>query len=124
MFQNLQFVTFKIINFQYLQFKKNNWLYEKIIDIFNWLKGWYGRKCVAEYIITKKEELRFQIDKLVKLWILRLFCGIRIAKKIKELKNTKVDINNLVLRDYDNKNYEHQVIATDVTYLLRTFDVK
>ncbi|MBO6022209.1 hypothetical protein J6P68_05330 [bacterium] len=34
---------------------------------------------------------------------LGLFCDIRIAKKIKELKNTKVEINNLVLRDYDNE---------------------
>ncbi|MBO7044043.1 hypothetical protein J6W34_05855, partial [bacterium] len=41
---------------------------------------------------------------------------------IKELKNTKVDINNLVLRDYDNKNHEHEIIATDVTYLPGTFD--
>ena len=56
-----------------------------------------------------------------KLW---LFCSIRIAKKIKELKNTKVDINNLVLRDYDNKNHEHEIIATDVTYLLETWDAK
>ena len=103
-----------ISNYQFpniIQLKKNNLLYEKIIDIFNWLKGRNGRNCVAEYIITKKEELRFQIDKLVKLWILRLFCGIRIAKKIRQLKNTNVDINNLVLRDYDNKNHEHEIIA-------------
>ncbi|MBO6094751.1 hypothetical protein J6P11_01820 [bacterium] len=55
---------------------------------------------------------------------LDLFCGIRIAKKIKELKNREVNINNLVLRDYDNKNHENVIIATDVTYLLRTFDAK
>ena len=55
---------------------------------------------------------------------LGLFCGIRITKKTKELKNTKVDINNLVLRDYDNKNHKHEIIATDVTYLLRTWDTK
>ena len=55
---------------------------------------------------------------------LGLFCSIRIAKKIKELKNTKVDINNLVLRDYDNKNHDNEIIATDVTYLLRSWDAK
>ncbi|MBO6072319.1 hypothetical protein J6P59_01460 [bacterium] len=55
---------------------------------------------------------------------LGLFCSTRIVKKIKELKNTKVEINNLVLRDYDNKNHEYEIIATDVTYLLITCDAK
>ena len=39
-------------------------------------------------------------------------------------KNTKIEINNLVLRDYYNKNHEHEIIATNVTYLLRTWDAK
>ena len=55
---------------------------------------------------------------------LRWFCCIRIAKNIKELKKTKLEINNLVLRAYDNKNHEHEIIATDVTYMLGTFDAK
>ena len=46
------------------------------------------------------------------------------SKKDQKLKSIKVEINNLVLRDYKNKNYEHQIIATNVTYLLRTWDVK
>ena len=52
------------------------------------------------------------------------FVVLEYQKEIKELKNTKVDINNLVLRDYDNKNHEHEIIATDVTYLLETWDAK
>ena len=51
MFQNLQFVTFQIINFQISFNLKNNWY-------FNWLKGKHGRKSVSEYI-NKKAELRF-----------------------------------------------------------------
>ena len=60
-----------ISNYQFpniIQPKKSNRLYEKIIDIFNWLKSGRGRKGVAD-ILIKKEELRVQIDKLVELWI-------------------------------------------------------
>ena len=116
-----------IRNYQFpniIQPKKSNWLYEKIIDTFNWLKGRRGRKGVAEYI-NKEGRIKIsdrQVGRIMNK--LGLFCNIRIAKKIKELKDTKVDINNLVLRDYDNKNHEHEIIATDVTYLPGTFDAK
>ena len=30
----------------------------------------------------------------------------------------------MVLRNYDNKNHEHQIIAIDVTNMLRTWDAK
>ena len=52
------------------------------------------------------------------------FVVLEYQKEIKELKNTKVDINNLVLRDFDNKNLKHEIIAKDVTYLLRTWGAK
>ena len=52
------------------------------------------------------------------------FVVLEYQKEIKELKNTKVDINNLVLRDFDNKNLKHEIIAKDVTYLLGTWDAK
>ena len=58
-------------------------------------------------ILIEKKNLRFQKGKLVELWINLNYFVVLEYKKVKELKNTKVDINNLVLRHYDNKNHEH-----------------
>ena len=109
-----KFTICNISNYQFpniIQSKKSNWLYEKIINIFNWLKGRCGRKGIVEYI-NKEERTKIsdrQVGRIMNN--LGLFYSIRIAKKMKELKNTKVDINNLVLRDYDNKNHEHEIIS-------------
>ncbi|MBO6094618.1 hypothetical protein J6P11_01090 [bacterium] len=51
-----------------------------------------------------------------------VFCDIRKPKKAKEQKNTNVKINDLVLRDYDNKNHIGEILATDVTYIEGTYD--
>ncbi|MBR4486775.1 hypothetical protein IKS57_05555 [bacterium] len=52
-----------------------------------------------------------------------LFCEIRKARKIKKQKNTNVKINDIVQRDYDNKNHEFEILAIDVTYIPTTYEL-
>ena len=47
-----------------------------------------------------------------------LFCNVRKARKIPEVKNTTVKMENLVKRDYGNLLHLLEILATDVTYLL------
>ena len=59
---------------------------------------------VLQELSSKNLNIRFLIDKLAILWMnLGYFVVLEYQKNIKELKNTKVDINNLVSRDFDNK---------------------
>ena len=51
-----------------------------------------------------------------------LACEIRVARKIPERKDTTSMIPNLVKRDYDNKNHKQIVRASDVTYIVGTYD--
>jgi putative transposase len=50
------------------------------------------------------------------------FCNIRRSKKRKENKNLNAKINDLVLRDFDNKQHKEEILATDVTYIPSTYD--
>ena len=87
------------------QLKLNEW-----IELFNLYESNNCKNLWIEYAKYKnfmhnKDMNSLILDRQVGRIInkLGLFCDIRIAKKIKELKNTKVEINNLVLRDYDNE---------------------
>ena len=51
-----------------------------------------------------------------------LACGIRVARKIPERKDTTAMIPDLVKRDYDNKNHKQIIRAADVTYICATYD--
>ncbi|WLP85477.1 IS3 family transposase [Mycoplasma seminis] len=53
---------------------------------------------------------------------LGLFCNVRKREKIKELKDTSVNMPNIVDRDYNDKN-NRNIYATDVTYLPATKDL-
>ncbi|MBO6095095.1 hypothetical protein J6P11_03740, partial [bacterium] len=46
----------------------------------------------------------------------------RRPKRRKENKNLNAKINDLVLRDFDNKQHEEEILATDVTYIPSTYD--
>ena len=54
-----------------------------------------------------------------------LKCEIRTRKRKrdKEQKNTNIEIENIVARDYDNKNHSEIIIATDVTYIPAPCDI-
>ena len=51
-----------------------------------------------------------------------LACEIKVVRKIPERKDTTATIPNLVKRDYDNKNHKQIVRASDVTYIVATYD--
>ena len=51
-----------------------------------------------------------------------LACGIRVARKIPERKDTAAMIPDLVKRDYDNKNHKQIIHANDVTYICAPYD--
>ncbi|MBQ5500759.1 MAG: DDE-type integrase/transposase/recombinase, partial [Mycoplasmataceae bacterium] len=51
-----------------------------------------------------------------------LSCEIRVARKISERKDTAAMIPDLVKRDYDNKNHNQIIRASDVTYITGTYD--
>ena len=51
-----------------------------------------------------------------------LACGIRVARKIPERKDTTAMIPDLVKRDYDNKNNKQIIRAADVTYICAPCD--
>ena len=51
-----------------------------------------------------------------------LACEIRVARKVPEIKNTKVNIPDLVKRDYDNKNHNQIIYSTDVSYIFAPYD--
>ena len=51
-----------------------------------------------------------------------LFYNIRKARKIPEVKNTTVKMDNLVKKDYNNLLHLLEILATDVTYILAPYD--
>ena len=51
-----------------------------------------------------------------------LSCEIRVARKISERKDTTATVPDLVKRDYDNKNHNQIIRASDVTYITGTYD--
>ena len=108
-----------------LSIKKNNkkeklekWIY----DIFIEFKGNYGRRKIANEL-SKRHDYVIS-DRQVGIIMNKkgLFCQIRRPKRTKEQKNTSVKIEDLVLRDYDNKNHTEEIFATDVTYIEAPYD--
>ena len=53
-----------------------------------------------------------------------LFCKIREPRKVPEIKNTSFLINDLVQRDFDNLFHAFEILATDVTHIIGTYDEK
>lgn len=51
-----------------------------------------------------------------------IFCNIRKAHKIPEVKNTTVKMEDLVKRNYDNTKHNQIIRATDVTYICAPCD--
>ena len=54
-----------------------------------------------------------------------LFCKIREPRKVPEIKNTSfLIISDLVPRDFDNLFHAFEILATDVTYIIGTYNAK
>ena len=51
-----------------------------------------------------------------------LTCEIKVARKIPERKDTTAMIPDLVKRDYDNKDHKQIIRASNVTYIVWTYD--
>ena len=101
---------------------KRKLLINRIHDIFIEHNSNIGRKRIAG-IMFKKFEYKIsdrQVGNIMNEnnW----FCNIRRSKKRKENKNLNAKINDLVLRDFDNKQHEEEILATDVTYIPSTYD--
>ena len=101
---------------------KRKLLINRIHDIFIGHNSNIGRKRIAG-IMFKKFEYKIsdrQVGNIMNEnnW----FCNIRKPKKRKENKNLNAKINDLVLRDFDNKQHEEEILATDVTYIPSTYD--
>ena len=101
---------------------KRKLLINRIHDIFIEHNSNIGRKRIAG-ILFKKFEYKIsdrQVGNIMNEnnW----FCNIRKSRKRKENKNLNANINDLVLRDFDNKQHEEEILATDVTYIPSTYD--
>ena len=101
---------------------KRKLLINRIHDIFIEHNSNIGRKRIAG-IMFKKFEYKIsdrQVGNIMNKnnW----FCNIRKSKKRKEDKNLNAKIKDLVLRDFDNKQHEEEILATDVTYIPSTYD--
>ena len=115
---NIRNCNYQLIKHNDKKEKLKKWIY----DIFIEFKNNRGRRCIANellkrygYVISDRQVGRI-MNKI------GVFCDIRKPKKAKEQKNTNVKINDLVLRDYDNKNHIGEILATDVTYIEGTYD--
>ena len=98
--------------------KLRKWIY----DIFIEFKCRCGRKTIAQELLKRYDYIISdrQVGRIMKE--IGISCKIRIPKRAKEQKNTSVKIDDLVKRDYDNKNHIEEIIATDVTYIEGTYD--
>lgn len=85
-------------------------------------KGRLGRRPIREIILRTHQYNIFarQVRRLMNE--MGLFCNIRKARKISEVKNTTVKIDDLVKKDYDNLLHLIKILATDVAYILAPND--
>ena len=97
---------------------------EKLIEeIFYKHKKRYGRKPIS-IILHKKYKISISYRQVGRIMNnLGLFCHIRKKRKNREIKNTKVYIQNIVERDFDNKNHKQTILATDVTFIPSPKDI-
>ena len=97
---------------------------EAICEIFTRSGFRYGRRPIARILFTdyKCTLSDRQVGRIMNEN--GLFCKIREARKIPEIKNIHANFNDLVLRDYDNLFHDIEILATDVTYILAPYDAK
>ena len=100
-------------------------LKSKILEILNKYKWKIGREVVAQHL---KNDYGINLSgRQIGRYLNEMgyICKIRKSsnRTKKEAKNTKINIPDLVLRDYDNKNHHEEIISTDVTYLSAPKDV-
>ena len=75
-----------------------------------------GRKPVAQ-IIYKEYGVRYSDRQIGRIMSENgIKCNIRKPRRSKESKNIAANVNDIVLRDYDNVNHDFEIYATDVTY--------
>ena len=81
-----------------------------------------GREPIAQIMLTKYgiSISGRQVGKI--MHENHLSCEIRVARKISERKDTSAIVPDLVKRDYDNKNHNQIIRASDVTYITGTSD--
>ena len=106
----------------------NDEIDEYIFEIFNKYKQRLGRKPIS---VILKNEYNINIsDRQVgrRMNRMRLCCHVRRKKFYYSDKNkpktNNTKINNLVNRDYNNLFHNENIIATDVTYMNSTNDLK
>ena len=103
---------------------KKEWLRKAVYDLF--MKNQYrcGRRPMAQLMFKLNKYAIFdrQMGRIMKQN--NLFCKIREPRKVPEIKNTSFLINDLVQRDYDNLFHAFEILATDVTYIIGTYDAK
>lgn len=98
-----------------------------ILEIFNENKQRMGRKPIS-IILKNKYDIKIS-DRQVgrRMNRMRLCCHVRRKRlyySYKKKLETEYKINNLVNRDYNNLFHEEKIVATDVTYMQSTNDLK
>lgn len=102
--------------------RKNKWLQQMIEEIMKKYKYRIGRKPVAQ-IIYKEYGVRYSDRQIGRIMSENgIKCNIRKPRRSKESKNITANVNDIVLRDYDNVNHDFEIYATDVTYIPSTKD--
>ncbi|WP_322901874.1 IS3 family transposase [Mycoplasmopsis felis] len=108
--------------------KRNEYLsklpkYSEIIpQAFEETKERYGREKLSVYILQKYKKYINPRSLGRYMNLLGLKCKVRQKKKRKEIKDTNTQIENLVKRDYDDKE-NRNIFATDVSYIKSPKDV-
>lgn len=99
-------------------------LIEKLIkEIFYKYKKRYGRNPIS-IILYKNYNIKLSYRQVGRIMNdLGLFCQIRKKRKNREIKNTRVKIQDIVKRDFDNKKHSQTILATDVTFIPSPKDV-
>lgn len=105
-------------------FKQKDIIDKHIIYFFTKHKRRIGRRPISIYI---KKEFNMDIsDRQTgrRMNRMALFCKVRIVKRFYKQKEKIHKFIDLVHRDYDNLNYSENIVATDITYLNATNDIR
>ncbi|MGL4616628.1 MAG: transposase [Mycoplasmoidaceae bacterium] len=88
--------------------------------------GIIGREPLTWFLKTKNPSISLSSRQIGRYMTkLGLNCTIRSQnRKVKEVKNTKYLIKNIVQRDYNNESLSKRIIATDVTYIPARIGIK
>ena len=85
-----------------------------------------GRRPIWAEIINKNPKIKISASTVGRSLLkqgLKTKTRTRYKNKIKELKDTKIQIPDYVKRDFNNLNHQELIIASDVTYLKAPIDV-